>query len=66
MTKPIDARLAQLEARAKARQPAHCGWIAVQSVHDLTEEQLAAAARGDVTVFIGVSPDDWEDYDENT
>ena len=62
----LDARLAKLEARAKARQPAHCGWVAVQSVHDLTDEQLAAAARGDVTVFVGVSPDDWERDDETT
>ena len=58
-------RLAKLEAQANARRRANCGYVAVQSVHDLTDEQLEAAARGDLTVFVGVSPDDWtEDHDE--
>lgn len=67
MAKTIDARLAKLEARANARRPAHCGYVAVGTVDELTDEQLAAAARGDLTIYLGgISPDDWDCDDEAT
>ena len=65
MAKTIDARLAQLEARANARRQLLITWVAVGSVDELTDEQLAAAARGDLTIYLGgISPDDWERDDE--
>ena len=63
-TKAIDARLAHLEARRSAQ--ALPAYISVATIHDLTDEQLAAAARGRLTVFVDVSPDDWDDPDPVT
>ena len=63
-TKAIDARLAHLEARRSAQVlPAY---ISVATIHDLTDEQLEAAARGRLTVFVTISPDDWDDPDPVT
>ena len=68
MAKTIDARLAKLEARANARRRLLITWVAVGSVDELSDEQLEAAARGDLTIYLGgISPDDWErDNDETT
>ena len=67
MRQRLDARLAKLEARANARRPLRITWVAVGSVDELTDEQLEAAARGDLTIFLGgISPDDWERDNETT
>ena len=63
-TKAIDARLVRLEARRSAQ--ALPAYISVATIHDLTDEQLTAIARGRLTVFVGVSPDDWEKPDPLT
>ena len=63
----LDARLAKLEARANARRRLLITWVAVGSVDELTDEQLEAAARGDLTIYLGgISPDDWDRDDETT
>lgn len=63
----LDARLAKLEAKAQARRPAHCGYVAVGSVDELSDEQLEAAARGELIIYLGgISPDDWDRDDETT
>ena len=67
MRQRLDARLAKLEARANARRRLLITWVAVGSVDELTDEQLEAAARGDLTIYLGgISPDDWDRDDETT
>ena len=58
MTLQIERRLTKLEtAQATTVVP---GWVAVASLDDLTDDQRDLIARYRVTLFVGVSPDDWD------
>ena len=60
MTNEIDRRLAKLETQATTRSTTVPGWIAVPSLDDMTDDQRSLAIRHRLTVYVGVSPDDWD------
>ena len=61
MTLQIERRLTKLETRQTSVVP---GWVAVASLDDLTDDQRDLIARYRLTLFIGVSPNDWDREDD--
>ena len=60
MTANTDRRLAKLETQATTRSTTVPGWIAVADLDDMTDDQRDLAIRHRLTVYAGVSPDDWD------
>ena len=58
MTLQIERRLTKLETAQAS--PVVPGWVAVASLDDLTDDQRDLIARYRLTLFVGVSPDDWD------
>ena len=62
MTGQIERRLTKLETAQAS--PVVPGWVAVETLDDLTDDQRDLIARYRLTLFIGVSPNDWDREDD--